>query len=98
MEHDLLFKGKREYIANVKIPNLACPKLNLILKYHMILKKHAVVPDSIKITFNLYIESTNETCSIANNTGRTLVKKSGNAWIKGNSKTPMSMTPIRIFT
>ena len=39
------------------------------------LKKYAVVPGSIKITFNLYIESRNEKRRIANNVGRTLVKK-----------------------
>ena len=33
------------------------------------------MPGSIKITFNLYNESTNETRRIANNVGRTLVKK-----------------------
>ena len=31
-----VFKGKREHIAKVKIPSLTYPKLNLILKYHMI--------------------------------------------------------------
>ena len=34
-----------------------------------------IVPDTVKITFNLNIESTNKTRSILNNVGRILVKK-----------------------
>ena len=39
------------------------------------LRNHAIGPDTITITFNLDIESTDKTCSIVNNAGRALSKK-----------------------
>ena len=38
-------------------------------------KDHAIVPDTINITFNLEIESKGKTHSVVNNYGRALVKK-----------------------
>ena len=35
----------------------------------------SLVPDTVKIAFNLGIESTGKTCSFVNNVGRALVKK-----------------------
>ena len=38
-------------------------------------RDHVIIPDTVKITFNLDIESTYKTRSIVNNIGRALVKK-----------------------
>ena len=38
-------------------------------------RDHVIVPDTVKITFNLDIESTEKIPSIVNNVGRTLVNK-----------------------
>ena len=38
-------------------------------------RDHVIVPDTIKITFNLDIESTDKTRTIVTNVGRALVKK-----------------------
>ena len=44
------------------------------MKYHGS-RDHVIVPDTVKITFNLDIESTDKTRSIVNNVGRALVKE-----------------------
>ena len=36
---------------------------------------HVIIPDTVKITFNLVIESIDKACSVENNVGRALVKK-----------------------
>ena len=38
-------------------------------------RDHVIVPDTVKITFNLDIESTGKTRGIVSNVGRTLVTK-----------------------
>ena len=38
-------------------------------------RDHVIIPDTVKITFNLDIESTDKARSVANNVGRALVKK-----------------------
>ena len=43
-----------------------------------------IVPDTVKITFNLDIESTDKARNVVNNVARALVKKSANAWFKRN--------------
>ena len=72
----LAFKGKREHIAKVNIPNIAYPNQH----QHTDIEiphgsKDVAVPDTVKITFNLDIESTDKARSIVNNVGRALVKK-----------------------
>ena len=44
----------------------------LTLKYHMVC---VIVPNTVRITFNVDIESTGKPRNIVNNVGRTLVKK-----------------------
>ena len=39
------------------------------------LRDHVIIPDTVKITFNLDIASTDKPRSVANNAGRALVKK-----------------------
>lgn len=41
-----------------------------------------IVPDTVKTTLNIDIESTGKTRSIHNNAGRALVKKVACAWLK----------------
>ena len=62
------FKGKREHISKVNIPNIAYPGQHNS-------SGHVIVPDTVKITFNLDIESTDKARSVVNNVGRALVKK-----------------------
>ena len=69
------FKGKREHIANVNIPNIAYLNQHTDIEIQHGSRDHVIVPDTIKITFNLDIESTNKACSVVNNVGRALVKK-----------------------
>ena len=69
------FKAKREHIAMVSRKNRAGPNEHTDIKIPHGSRDHVIVPGTIKITFNLDIESTDKTCSIVNNVGRALVKK-----------------------
>ena len=69
-------KGKREHIATVNTPNIAYPGQHVKIIIPQGSADHVIVPDTIKITFDLEIESTDNTCSVVNNVGRTVVKKS----------------------
>ena len=69
------FKVKREYMGKVNIPNIACPSQHISISIQHGSKDHVIVPDAVKITFNLDIESRDKTRSIVNDIGRALVKK-----------------------
>ena len=69
------FKGKREHRSKVNIPNIAYPIQNIDNDIPHGSRDHVIVPDTVKITFNLYTESTDKARSIVNNVGRALVKK-----------------------
>ena len=69
------FKGKREHIAKVNMPNIAYPDQHTDIGIPYGLKDHVIVPDTVKITFNLDIESIDKARSVVNNVGRALVKK-----------------------
>ena len=69
------FKGNREHIAKVSMPNIAYPNQHIDIEIPHGSRDHVIVPDTVTITFNLDIESTGETRSIVNNVGRALVKK-----------------------
>ena len=69
------FKGKREHISKVIIPNIAYPGQHVDIGIAHSSSDHVVIPDTVKITFNLDIESTDKATSIVNNVGRALVKK-----------------------
>ena len=77
VEHRMqfVFKDKREHIAKVNMPNIAYPSQHIDIEIPHGSRDHVIVPDTIKITFNLDIESTDEVRSIVNNVGRALVKK-----------------------
>ena len=70
------FKGKREHIATVNTPNIAYPSQHFKIIIPQGSADHLIVPDTVKITFDLEIESTDKACSVVNDVGRTLVKKS----------------------
>ena len=69
------FKGKREHIAKVNMPNVTYPNQHIDIEITHGSRDHVIVPDTVKITFNLHIESTDKTRSIVNNVGRALVRK-----------------------
>ena len=70
------FKGKREHIATVNTPNIAYPCQHFKIIIPQGSADHVIVPDTVRITFDLEIESTDKARSVVNNAGRTLVKKS----------------------
>ena len=76
------FKGKRDHTAKVKIPNITYPSQHIDIETPHGSRDHVIVPDTVKITFNLDIESTDKICSIVKNVGRGLVKKGAHAWFK----------------
>ena len=69
------FKGKRGHIAKVTMPNIAYSNQHIDIEIPLGSRDHVIVPDTIKITFNFDIESTDKTCTVVNNAGRALVKK-----------------------
>ena len=70
------FKGKREHIAKVNIPNIAYPSQHIDIKIPHGSRDHVIMPGTVKIMFNPDIlESTDKVCSVVNNVGRVLVKK-----------------------
>ena len=70
------FKGKREQIAKVNIPNIAYPSQHIDIDLPHGSRDHVIITGAVKITFNLDIESTDKARSIVNNiANRALVKK-----------------------
>ena len=70
-----VFKGKRKHIQKANMMDIAYPNQHIDTEIPHGSKDHAIVPDTVKITFDLDIESTDEASSVANNVGRALVKK-----------------------
>ena len=69
------FKDKREHISKVNMPNTAYPNQYIGMEISHGSRYYVIVLDTVKITFNLYIESTDKARSVVNNVGRALVKK-----------------------
>ena len=69
------FKGKRKHISKVNIPNIAYPSQHTDTDIPHGSRDHAIIPDTVTITFNLDIESTDKVRSVVNNVGRALEKK-----------------------
>ena len=69
------FKGKREHMAKVNMPNIAYPNQHIDVKIWHGSRDHVIVPETVKITFKLDIELTDKTRIIVNNVGRALVRK-----------------------
>ena len=57
------------------MPNIAHLNQHIDIQIPHGSRDHVIIPDTVKITFNLDIESTHKTRSIVNNIGRALVKK-----------------------
>ena len=91
------FKGKREHIATVNTPNIAYPGQHFKIIIPHGSADHLIVPDTVKITFDLEIDSTDKACSVVNDVGRTLVKKVLRLGSK-ESITLVFMTHTRTFT
>ena len=77
VEHrtQFVFKCKREHIVKVNMPSIAYPNQNIDIEISYGSRDHVIVPDTVKIKFNLDIESTDKARSVVNNVGRALVKK-----------------------
>ena len=69
------FKGKRKHIAQVNMSNIASPGQHIDIEIPHGSRDHVIIPDTIKITFNLDTESTDKARGVVNNVGRALVKK-----------------------
>ena len=76
-EHRTLFafKGKREHIVKVNIPNIGYPNQHIDVEIPAGSRDQIIVPDTLKVTFNLEVESKDKTRNVVNNVGRALVKK-----------------------
>ena len=95
------FKGKREHIAKVNIPNIPYPSQHIDIDIPHGSRDHVIIPDTIKITFNLVITSTDKVRSVVNNVGRVLVKKRYSCLVQNiltQLTTQMFTTRVRIFT
>ena len=68
------FNGKREHISKVNIPNIAHPGQHIHIEILHGSRDDVIITDTVKITFNLDIESTDKSRSVVNNVGRALVK------------------------
>ena len=71
----LAFKGNKEHISTVNVPNTAYPNQHIDIEIPKGSKNHVIAPNTLEIMFNLDIESTNKARSIVNNVGRAPVKK-----------------------
>ena len=69
------FKGRGEHIAKVNMPNIAYPNQHIDIEIPHGSRDHVIIPDTVKVTFNLDIESADKTRSVVNNVGRALIKK-----------------------
>ena len=69
------FKGKIEHIAKVSMSNIAYPNQHIDMEIPHGSRDRVIIPDTVKITFNLDSTSTDKTRSIVNNADRALVKK-----------------------
>ena len=69
------FKGKKEHISKVNIPNIAYLGQHIDIDIPHGSGDHVITPDTVKIRFNLNIESTDKARSIVNNVVGVLVKK-----------------------
>ena len=67
--------GKREHITKANTPNMAHPGQHIDTEISHSSRDHVIVPDTVKITFNLDITSTDKARSVVNNKDRTMVKK-----------------------
>ena len=70
-----VFKSKREHVAKANMPNIAYPNQHIDIEIRYGSRDHVIVPDTVKITFNLDIESRGKAPNNGKNVGTALVKK-----------------------
>ena len=77
VEHEtqFAFKGQREHISRVNMPNIAYPNQHIDIEIPHGSRDHVIIPDTVKIKFNLDIELSDKARSVVDNVGRALVKK-----------------------
>ena len=94
------FKGKKEHIAKVNMPNIAYPNQHIDIEIPHRSRDQVIVPDTVKIMFNFDIRSTDKARSVVNNVGRALAKKMLLMLQKTliSLITPIFMTGTRTFT
>ena len=68
-------KGKRKHIEKANTKDIAYPNQHIDIEISHGSKDHVIVPDNVKITFDLDIELKEKARSVVNNVGRALVKK-----------------------
>ena len=69
------FKGNRKHIVKVNIPNIGYPNQHIDVEIPAGSLDQVIVPDTLRITFNLEVGSKDKTRSVVNKVGRALVKK-----------------------
>ena len=73
------FKGTREHIVKVNMPNIAYPNQHIDIEIPHGSRDHVIIPNTIKINLDT---TSDKARSVVNNVGRTLVKKGAHAWFK----------------
>ena len=76
------FNGNKEHIAQINISNMAYPSQHIDFEIPHGSRDHVIVPDTVKITFSLDIESTDKARSVVSNVGRALVKKKSSCLVQ----------------
>ena len=69
------FKSTREHIAKVNQPNIANPNQHIDIEITHGSRDHVIAPDTVEITLNLDIESTDKARIVVNHESSALVKK-----------------------
>ena len=90
----LAFKGKRDHMAKVNMSNIAYPNQHIDIEIRHGSRDHVIVPETVKITFNLDIKSTDKTRIVVNNVGRALVKKRCSCLVQNT----LTLLTTQIFT
>ena len=69
------FKDRWKYAVKINILNITYPNQKIDIERSYWSRNHFIVPHTLNFTFNLDIESTDKTRSIANKLDGALVKK-----------------------
>ena len=70
------FKGKHKKVLKVNIPKIRYPDQHIDVQIPSGLKDHTIVPNTLKLSFNVDVESAKDkTRNLVSNVERALVKK-----------------------
>ena len=67
------FKDKREHIAKVNMPHIVYPNQDIDIEIPHGSRNHVIIPNTVKITYNFDITSTDKARSVVNKVGRALL-------------------------